>query len=342
VSQTVTPITLTGVIGANKQYDSTTTAPLNLTNLIGVLPIDTNLVQLATNYVATFADKNAGTNKSISANSITLTGGAAPNYLIASTANVFGNISTKPLTVTNVTATSRAYDGTLTVQINAGNAGITGAGTNVIYASDTASLNTAAATTGTLTNGTAGTGRTVFFSVPMTGADGGNYFASGTTTVTITQGASALGLTSSANPANVGDSVSFTATVTPTGTGSVTFLTNGVAFSTVALSGSVANSGATTTLPVGTTTVTAQYAGDANVTGSTNSLQQTINNAVQPPTMAITNSGGLITITWPGTFNLQSVNALQSSGTPWANVPGAVSPYTTPITNSAQFYRLSN
>jgi autotransporter-associated beta strand protein len=342
VTQTVTPITLTGVIGANKQYDQTVNAPLNLTNLIGVLPVDTNQVQLATNYVATFPDKNAGTNKAITASGISLMGGAAANYTIASTANVFGNISSKPLTVTGATASAKVYDGTLLATVVATNSAITGFATNVIYAGDDATTNNAAAT-GAFTNASVGTGKTVFVTLPMIGADAANYFASGTTTATITKGTSALALTSSANPANSGDNVSFTAAVTPTATGNVNFLTNGVLFATVPLASSSANSGVTTTLPVGTNTVTAQYAGDTNVTGSTNSLQQVINNAVtQPPTMVVAKSAGSITISWTGTFNLQSVNALQSSGTGWQTIPGAVSGYTTPTTNSATFYRLSN
>jgi autotransporter-associated beta strand protein len=341
VTQTVTAITLTGVTGSSKQYDQTTTAPLNLTNLIGVLPIDTNLVQLATNFTATYSDKNAGTNKSVSASGITLQGAAAGNYSIASTANAFGNISAKPLTVTNVTASAKVYDGTLSATVNASAAGITGSSTNVIYAGDDATLNTAAAT-GAFTNANVGTGQRVLFTVPMNGVDAGNYWATGSTTANITKGTSALGLASSANPANAGASVSFTATVTPLATGSVNFLTNGVLFSTVALSGSAANSGATTTLPAGATTVSAEYAGDSNVTGSTNSLQQTINNGVSQPTMTISSGTGSITITWSGTFNLQSVSALQSSGTGWQTIPGAVSGYTTTTTNNAQFYRLSN
>lgn len=341
-SQTVTPITLSGVVGTTKVYDTTTSAPLNLTSLTGILPGDINFVQVATNYVATFTDsKNVGTNKPITATSLPLQGLAASNYVAAVPESTIGNVSTKQLTVTNVNALSKVYDGTLFATAFAtNNAGLS---TNTpVLAGDSATLNTNVAS-GAFTNASVGNNKTVVVTVGMTGPDAGNYIAVGTTNANITKAASsALNLTSSANPANVGDSVSFTATVSPIATGNVTFLTNGVLFSTVALSGSAANSGATTTLPAGTTTVTAQYAGDSNVGGSTNTLQQTINNAVTQPTMVISNASGTITISWTGVFNLQSVNALQSSGTPWATIPGATSPYTVPVTNSMQFYRLSN
>jgi len=182
----------------------------------------------------------------------------------------------------------------------------------------------------------------------MTGVDGGNYLATGAPKASITIATSALALASSANPANAGDSVSFTATATAltgagTPSGNVIFLTNGVSFATVGLTNGLANSGVTTTLPQGTNTITAQYAGDVNFVGNTNTLQQVINaSTVQSTTMTISQAAGQITISWTGTFNLQSVNALQSTGTAWQTIPGAVSGYTTSITNSAQFYRLSN
>ena len=349
VTQTVTAITLTGVIGSTKVYDQTTTAPLNLTNLIGVLAVDTNLVQLATSYVASFQDKNVGNGKPITASSITLTGGAAGNYTIASTASVFGNITPKLLTVTNATASNKVYDGTVTATISMAGTGITSVAT-VIFAGDDVSTNTTVSpATGVFADPNVGTAKTVTVTVPLSGTDAGNYLATAVPKANITIATSALALTSSANPANAGDNVSFTATASPlTGASAhqlatFVFLTNGVVFSTVPLSGVPAwmNSGGTTTL-TGTNTITAQYASSTNFVGSTNTLQQVINQSLAQPTMTIGQSGNSITITWAGTFNLQSVGALPSSGTGWLTIPGATSGYTTPITNAATFYRLSN
>src|SRR5262249_40606547 len=100
-------------------------------------------------------------------------------------------------------------------------------------------------------------------------------------------------VTSSKNPSLQGDNVQFTATITGNGTtptGTVQFLTNGVAFgSPVTLSGGAA-SVSTAVLPLGTTTVTAQYGGDSNYAGSTNALSQLV---VLPSTNTVASSENL-------------------------------------------------
>ena len=82
---------------------------------------------------------------------------------------------------------------------------------------------------------------------------------------------SSVSVSSSKNPSGFKDSVTFTASLPADATGSVTFLTNGVAMSTGSLSSGTAT-GATTLLPRGTTTLTAQYPGDGKYLGSTNDL----------------------------------------------------------------------
>jgi Bacterial Ig-like domain (group 3)/Beta-propeller repeat/Transmembrane protein 131-like N-terminal len=87
-------------------------------------------------------------------------------------------------------------------------------------------------------------------------------------------------LTSSLNPSNFGQSVTFTATVTPqfSGTvkGTVTFYDGTTALKTVSASGGVAKY-TTATLAQGTHTIMATYNGNANFTGSSTSLTQTVN-----------------------------------------------------------------
>jgi subtilase family serine protease len=92
-------------------------------------------------------------------------------------------------------------------------------------------------------------------------------------------------VTSSQNPANQGATVTFTATVTTTGsntpTGTVTFYNGNTQLGTGTLSGS-GNSATTTlatsTLPVGTDSITAGYGGDSNNAASTSTaLSQVIN-----------------------------------------------------------------
>jgi hypothetical protein len=97
----------------------------------------------------------------------------------------------------------------------------------------------------------------------------------------ITAASSTTALISSLNPSANGDNVNFTATVSSgagTPTGSVVFKANTVPFSTNALAGGSA-SASKADLPVGTTTVTAEYAAQANWLGSANSLDQVVNTA---------------------------------------------------------------
>jgi hypothetical protein len=87
-------------------------------------------------------------------------------------------------------------------------------------------------------------------------------------------------LASSQNPSNFGQSVTFTATVTPqfigTVKGSVTFYDGATAMKTVALSGGVAKF-ATSTLTSGAHSITATYNGSASFDSSSASLTQTVN-----------------------------------------------------------------
>src|SRR5439155_15179025 len=100
--------------------------------------------------------------------------------------------------------------------------------------------------------------------------------------LTITK-ASAVGvLTTSANPSEVGHSVTFTATLSgaaPSGgvpAGAVQFTTNGVpAGEPVPVSAGVA-AFSTDSLGLGTNLITAEYPGDANFEGTTNSLNPSL------------------------------------------------------------------
>jgi hypothetical protein len=87
-------------------------------------------------------------------------------------------------------------------------------------------------------------------------------------------------LSSSLNPSNFGQSVTFTVTVGPqfsgTVAGAVTFYDGTKVLKTVFLSGESALY-ATTKLTVGTHTITATYKGSTSFEGSSASLTQTVN-----------------------------------------------------------------
>ena len=117
----------------------------------------------------------------------------------------------------------------------------------------------------------------------------GNYFvvvtaAGGSVTSSVAQLTvhllpSALMLTSTANPAGYKDSLSFTASLSPTNaTGTVQFLTNGSLFDTEALATGVAVSTPINTLQRGTHWITAIYLGDSRCLPATNWLTQGITN----------------------------------------------------------------
>src|SRR5208282_151612 len=137
-------------------------------------------------------------------------------------------------------------------------------------------------TSAAFTDPNAGPAKTVNVSgISVSGTDAGNYALADTatnTTAAITGAASATVLVSSQNPSTNGANVTFTATVTSsvgTPTGSVVFLTNSVVLASIPLVAGVAATN-TAALPVGTSTVTAQYPAQANFLASATNLTQLV------------------------------------------------------------------
>jgi autotransporter-associated beta strand protein len=111
---------------------------------------------------------------------------------------------------------------------------------------------------------------------------------------TITSATTAGGFTSSPNPSLPGSNVTFTAMVTnavatgPAPAGNVQFKTNRVPLGgPVALDGSGVAAFITNSLPHGSNTVSAEYAGDGNFLGLSNTVVQIVNT---PPTASGTNA----------------------------------------------------
>jgi hypothetical protein len=100
---------------------------------------------------------------------------------------------------------------------------------------------------------------------------------------TVNQVGTGTALTSSQNPSMLGQSVTFTATVTCTGftpTGSVTFLDGATTLGTAPLNGAGVATFATSALTLGSHTMTASYGGDGNCAPTTSApLTQTVNAA---------------------------------------------------------------
>lgn len=159
----IDPKALSGVLAANdKTYDGATTATGSV-SLTGVVTGDT--VTASGTYA--FADKNAGTGKTVTASGVTLAGADAGNYTLASTATDTADIAKKGLTGA-LTANNKTYDGTTTAT---GSIGLTG-----VLAGETVTASGAYA----FADRNAGTGKTVTASgAVLAGADAGNYSLTG-------------------------------------------------------------------------------------------------------------------------------------------------------------------
>jgi hypothetical protein len=143
-----------------------------------------------------------------------------------------------------------------------------------ILATGTLSGGSASFTTSTLRVGTN----------PIKAVYGGdsNYGGSTSTAVSqvVSKATTTTTLASSLNPSNVGQSVTFTASMTPqfggTVHGTVTFYDGTTALKTMSVSGGAARF-TTSTLPVGSHNITATYNGSLSFTGSSASLTQQVN-----------------------------------------------------------------
>jgi hypothetical protein len=342
-------LTVTGIGASDKPYDGNATAALTGTpgTLNGV--VGTDSVALGGTAAGAFANQNVGTNKIVSVSGQTLTGGSATNYTLTEPVTT-ANITRKGLTVTGIAADDKVYDTTTSATIHTGGATLVGK-----ISGDDVNLNTGSAS-GVFADANVGSGKTVSISgLTISGGDAGNYSLSQpTASASITPASSASALVSSQNPSTPGSNVTFTATVSAvapgagTPSGDVVFAANGTPFSTNALVSGAA-SASTASLPSGTNTVAAQYAGDANFLTSSDTLQQIVQAiGACSQTNAIVgiapNGDGTFTITFVGTVQAQyyvvSRATLQSLPGVWDAVTGS----TNTVTNNSGlwYYTITN
>jgi hypothetical protein len=203
-----------------------------------------------------------------------------------------------PITVT--TSGPSTYGGTVTITTTlpvgtTGTVTITSGGTTLGTGMVNPTTGTVSITTTTLPVGTD----------PITatyGGDTNNGPATGTTTQTVTKATTTVLLTSSLNPSNYSQSVTFTATVLTGVTGTVTFLDGSTALGTGTIASGTATF-TTSTLAAGTHSITASYGGDSNYASATSApLSQTVNKntpVLPPPVVSTSNPtyGTPVTIT---------------------------------------------
>ena len=165
VTANITPAPLAASFVANdKDYDGTANAT-GQTSFTGKVGTDDVNVSTA----ATFADKNVGENKLVTA-TFTLSGTDKGNYTVNSPTTDTATITAKQLTGT-ITASSKVYDG--------GNAATVSKNLTGAVAGDDVTLTVSGAA---FDSKTVGTGKTVTATLSLTGIDATNYTVNATAT----------------------------------------------------------------------------------------------------------------------------------------------------------------
>ncbi|MCP1645698.1 filamentous hemagglutinin family protein [Pseudomonas citronellolis] len=152
---------------ADKVYDGNTNAQLSNLNLVGVVAGDEGQVA-STGSTGSFADKNAGSDKSVTGSGIGLSGAEAGNYSFDTAAQIgTADIARKVLTATADVA-DKVYDGNTNAQLS--NVNLVG-----VVAGDEGQV-VSTGVTGTFSDKNAGSDKSVNGSgVGLSGAEAGNY-----------------------------------------------------------------------------------------------------------------------------------------------------------------------
>lgn len=142
----------------------------------------------------------------------------------------------------------------------------------------------------------------------------------------VTQATSSAKLSSSPNPSEPGQAVTFTATITsPTAkpTGPVTFTVGKTVLGTAQLIGGKAKF-TTTTLAAGSTTVTATFDGDSDITASSASVTQIVGQSTIPPVFVMPFNGRLYLLQEGGSASASTDFGLGTSPTNFAQYYGGL------------------
>ncbi len=164
LSANVTAKTLTvNAVADTKTYDRTTASTATVL-AVGLVGGDTT-----STLSQTFDTKNAGTGKTLTVGSFTISDGNGGNNYSVSSATALGTINAKSLTITGVTAQNKVYDGNTNATLTGGS--VAGG----VISGDSVTLTTGGAT-GTFSDKNAANGKSVSASgYGITGADATNY-----------------------------------------------------------------------------------------------------------------------------------------------------------------------
>ena len=142
-------------------YNSSSAATVTL-SLSGFIGSET----VTSTNSSTFDNKNVGTGKTVTVNSITLAdgsnGGLAANYSISTGQTTTANITAKSLTVSGITTSNKTYDGNSVATLNTSSVAYSG-----LVSGDTFN----GTYTGAFSDKNVGTGKTVTITPSYSGAD---------------------------------------------------------------------------------------------------------------------------------------------------------------------------
>ncbi|TWT98970.1 YDG domain-containing protein [Neorhodopirellula pilleata] len=178
-------LTISGMSGIDREYDATTAATVDAIGAILTGLLDGDVVTIA-DVIGTFADKNAGENKTITITGSTLGGADLGNYSITNQPTATADITPKSLTISGLTAADKVYDATATAIVDD-----SGINFNGLLGGDTVSIDTLS---GTFSDKNVGVGKTVTIATTYAGSDVNNYSITdqATTTASISPRAIAI------------------------------------------------------------------------------------------------------------------------------------------------------
>ncbi len=189
---TAASLNITGVTANNKVYDALLTTILNTGSaaLSGVFGGDTVILD-SSSASGSFANKNVGNGKVVTASGFTIGGGDSGNYTLTQPAGLTANITPYGLTITGVSGTNKVYDATTADSIT----GIASLNGVFVFGSDTVTLDSSGAAAN-FANKNVGNGKTVTFTgYAIGGGDSGNYTLSQPSTSTANITPASLGIT---------------------------------------------------------------------------------------------------------------------------------------------------
>ncbi len=151
---TPAPLYVIGVAANNRAYNGTTGATLNISNagLGGLVTGESALVTLNTTTSGSFAQADVGNGISVSTSGFSISGSGASNYALQPVTGLRANITPASLTIQQVTANAKSYDGTTQATLSTGSASLQG-----VFGSDDVGLDSSGAT-GTFVSANAATG----------------------------------------------------------------------------------------------------------------------------------------------------------------------------------------